>query len=142
MKRNVITLLAVAVAGLSSHPARAELAVIVAPSVGVDSVTLEQVERLYLDKSVRGLANARLTPVDHKQGSELRKEFVRKVMGKSERQLAGYWSRVMFSGKGQPPRQYSNDAEVIEQVTSEPGKVGYIDAASVNDSTKVILRIP
>ena len=142
MKKTVTTFLAIATAGLLNHAAHAELAVVVAPSVNVDSITLEQLERLYLDKSVSGLSGTSLTPVDHKQGSPQRQEFAQKAMGKTERQLASYWSRVMFSGKGQPPRQYSNDAEVIEQVTSDPGKIGYIDAESVTEGIKVILRIP
>ncbi|MCO6413849.1 MAG: phosphate ABC transporter substrate-binding protein [Thiogranum sp.] len=142
MKKNVATFLALTVAGMLSQASQAELAVVVAPSVNVDSISLDQLERLYLDKSVSGLQGAKLTPVDHKQGSAQRQEFAQKVMGKTERELASYWSRVMFSGKGQPPRQYSSDAEVIEQITADPGKVGYIDGASVTEGTKVILRIP
>jgi ABC-type phosphate transport system substrate-binding protein len=48
----------------------------------------------------------------------------------------------MFSGKGHPPRQYKDDAEVVQQVAESEGLIGYVDAASVDDSVKVILQIP
>jgi ABC-type phosphate transport system substrate-binding protein len=142
MKRTVKAFLAIAIAGLMSQNSHAELAIVVAPSVDVDSITPQQLERIYLDKSVSGLGGVKLTPIDQKQGSAVRKEFAQKVMDRTERELASYWSRIMFSGKGQPPRQYGSDAEVIDQVINEPGKIGYIDAASVTGQTKVILRIP
>jgi hypothetical protein len=142
MKRSTQTFVAITLLGLLSKNALAEIAVIVDSSVSVDSVNVEQLERLYLDKPASIQASTRLTPVDQKKGSPLRKEFAEKVLGKTEGELSRYWSRLMFSGKGQPPREYDGDAAVIREVTGSPGKVGYIDSAAVTEGTRVILRIP
>lgn len=142
MKKTAKTFLAITLLGLSSSNALAEIAVIVDSSISVDSINVEQLERLYLDKPASIQASTRLTPVDQKKGSALRKEFARKVLGKTEAELSRYWSRLMFSGKGQPPRGYDGDAAVIREVTGNPGRIGYIDAEAVTDDTTVILRIP
>jgi len=142
MNKTINTIVAIILFGLFSQSSVAEIAVIVDLSVSVDSVATEQLQRLYLNKPARLKANVKLTPIDQKKGSSLRKEFTQKVLKKTERQLTSYWSRLMFSGKGNPPQQYDNDATVLEQVTANPGTVGYIDSASVNESVKVILRIP
>lgn len=142
MNKTINTIVAIVFFGLFSQSCLAEIAVIVDTSVSVDSVDTKQLQRLYLNKPARLKANARLTPIDQKKGSSLRKEFTQKVLEKTERQLTSYWSRLMFSGKGKPPQQYDDDATVLEQVTANPGTVGYIDSASVNEGVKVILRIP
>jgi ABC-type phosphate transport system substrate-binding protein len=48
----------------------------------------------------------------------------------------------MFSGKGRPPQTVENDEAVIERIIADPGSIGYIDADSVDDRVKVLLRIP
>jgi len=142
MKRTAKTLLAMSLLGLFSTTSNAEIAVIVDSSVSVDSVNMDQLQRLYLGKPAGIQSSTSLTPIDHEKGSALRQEFAQKVLDKNEGQLSSYWSRLMFSGKGQPPRQYEGDAAVIKEVTAAPGTVGYIDAGSVTDATKVLIRIP
>ncbi len=127
---------------LFAFNAWAELAVIVSPAVELDSISAEQLERLYLYRADRFPGNTRLQPLDQRKGSTQREEFISKVLGKSEIELAEYWSRRMFSGKGRPPATVENDQAVIERVLREPGTLGYIDAGSVNDNVKVLLRIP
>ncbi len=127
---------------LLAFNAWAELAVIVAPSVNIDSINAEQLERLYLNRADRFPGGVPLKPLDQRNGSEQRKIFSTRILGKSETELAGYWSRRMFSGKGHPPHTVDNDEGVIEYVITHPGSIGYIDGDSVDDRVKVLLRIP
>lgn len=53
-----------------------------------------------------------------------------------------YWSKMIFSGKAVPPKELANDAAVKAHVKANPDAVGYIDAASVDGSIKVLLRVP
>jgi ABC-type phosphate transport system substrate-binding protein len=127
---------------LLAFNAWAELAVIVAPSVNIDSINAEQLERLYLNRADRFAGGVPLQPLDQRSGSEQRTTFVTRVLGMSETELSEYWSRRMFSGKGHPPRTMENDETVIERVIADPGSIGYIDGDSVDDRVKVLLRIP
>ena len=140
MKKTIITF--IALTSLFSTSTQAELAVIVAPSTDINTISIEQLERLYLNRANRFPNGVRLLPVDQKPGSPQQLEFAQKALGKSATELSEYWSRRMFSGKGHPPRQYKDDAEVVQQVAESEGLIGYVDAASVDDSVKVILQIP
>ncbi len=140
MKKRIVLL--IALTGLFSSMAGAELAIVVAPSTALDSINLEQLQRLYLNRANRFPNGVRLIPVDQKSGSPQQLEFARKVLGKSAAELARYWSRRMFSGKGHPPRQYRDDAEVMEQVAESEDLIGYVDMDSVDERVKVILQIP
>jgi len=140
MKKIIIS--CIALSGLFSISTQAELAVIVAPSTNVDSINIEQLQRLYLNRANRFPNGVRLLPVDQKAGSPQQLEFAEKALGKSATELSEYWSRRMFSGKGHPPRQYKDNSEVMQQVAGSEDLIGYVDAASVDDSVKVILQIP
>ena len=65
-------------------------------------------------------------------------EFNEKLLNKSASQLKAYWSKQIFTGKGTPPKEVSNDTEVIKLVSTNPNLIGYVDASTVNDSVKVI----
>lgn len=140
MKKIIVTF--IALAGLFTTGAQAELAIIVSPSANIDSINIVQLKRLYLNRANRFPNNVRLLPVDQKSGSSQQVEFTEKALGKSPTELSKYWSRRMFSGKGHPPRQFKDDAEVMQQVAASNDIIGYVDAASVDDSVKVILQIP
>ncbi len=139
--KNLIKLLPLSVA-LFTFNVWAELAVIVAPSVNIDSISAGQLERLYLYRADRFPNGVPLQPLDQRSDSEQRKAFATSILGMSETELSRYWSRRMFSGKGHPPRTVENDNAVIERVIADPGSIGYIDADSVDDRVKVLLRIP
>ena len=64
------------------------------------------------------------------------------MIQKSEDELKGYWSKLMFSGKGQPPREVGDDAAVKAWVASNPDAIGYIDGKFVDGSVKVLFIIP
>ena len=127
---------------LLAFSAWAELAVIVDPSIKVDSISVAQLQRLYLNQANRFPGGVALRPLDQHSGSRQREAFDAHVLGMSERELAEYWSRRMFSGKGHPPGTVKDDNAVIDRVINEPGDVGYIDGDSVDDRVKVLLRIP
>jgi len=66
-----------------------------------------------------------------------RSEFHDAVLGKSDAQMKAYWSKLLFTGKGTPPKETSV-AEMLELIADNPNTIGYIDAASVNGNVKVI----
>ncbi len=138
----IITQLIVSSALLLGTNVQAEIAVIVAPSVTLDSVDIEQIERLYLNRPNRYPYGIKLVAIAQKSGSGIRQEFLHKTLSKTEGEVAKYWSKRMFSGKGRPPVQYDGDSAVIRKVTESPGTLGYIDSESVDERVKVLIRLP
>ena len=134
MKYSIRTLCAVVCLGLTAL-AQAEVAVIVNPGAAA-APSQSDVGNIFLgkDKSMKG--------VDHKDWSATKEKFYGAVTNKSESQLKSYWSGLVFTGKGQPLPSVAGDAEVIAKVATEADAIGYVDAASVNDSVKVLLTLP
>jgi ABC-type phosphate transport system substrate-binding protein len=137
-------LAAVAAAVLSlgtSIAAEAALAIIAHPSNSISGISADDAQRIYLGKTGEFANGRRAAPVDQSAGAS-RTKFLKSVLQKSEGELKGYWSKLMFSGKGQPPREIGDDAAVKAWVAGNPDAIGYIDGKFVDGSVKVLLIIP
>ena len=124
-------------ASLCCNVAFAEVAVIVHPSNG-DALDKASVSRLFLNKAKAFPGGATAEPVALGEGQAATDDFNSKVLNKSAAQLTAFWSKLVFTGKGQPPKALSSDAEVISTVAGNPGAIGYVDAGAVNDSVRVV----
>lgn len=127
----------VLLSSLLSASVFAEVAVVVHPSVS-DSASKKQISRVFLGKSKKLPGGQKVTPVALSEGNAARDEFNDKVLGKSDSQLKSYWSKLIFTGKGQPPSELDSDADVVAKVSSDPGTIGYISQESVTDAVKVL----
>ena len=52
------------------------------------------------------------------------------------------WSKLVFTGKATPPKEYAGNAEVKKAAATDPKAIGYIDKSAVDDTVKVILTLP
>lgn len=137
--RSIFLLLAVTIASVS---AQAEIAVIANKSVAITSIAETQAAAIFLSQLDVLEDGTQLIPVDQKDDQETRTAFYVKVIKKDAAQLNAYWSRMVFSGQGQPPKKVADDAAVLALVRANPNVIGYVDAVAVNNSVKVLLRIP
>jgi hypothetical protein len=120
-------------AALAGGASAADLAVIGHP--GAATLSKDQVSELFLGKG-QGL-----TPLDQSDNSPLYGEFYRKATGRDVAQVKATWARVVFSGKGQAPRQLPDSAAVKKAVASDPKAVGYIEKSAVDATVKVLLPL-
>jgi len=122
-----------------SGNALAEIAIVVHPS-NSNAIDANTVKRLYLGKSKSFPDGSQAVPVGQDEDSKVTTEFNEKVLGKSSSQVKAYWSKLIFTGKGTPPKQVANDAEVIKLVANNPNLIGYIDASKADGSVKVVAK--
>jgi ABC-type phosphate transport system substrate-binding protein len=126
----------------TSIAAQAALAIVAHPSNSVSGIRADDAQRIFLGKTGEFANGRRAAPVDQTPGTASRTKFMKAVIEKSEDELKGYWSKLMFSGKGQPPREVGDDAAVKAWVASNPDAIGYIDGKFVDGSVKVLFIIP
>lgn len=140
--KKCIRLLAVTLTlGMASF-AWAEVAVIVHPSAGFDSLTEDDVARLFLGKSKSFPAGAQAVPVNQNEGSAARDKFNEAVCKKNASQYKAYWSQLVFTGKGTPPKDAGDDGAVKALIAANPNMIGYVDASAVDATVKVVYKIP
>jgi ABC-type phosphate transport system substrate-binding protein len=118
--------------------ANAEVAVIVNSSNANATMSNSDISRIFLGKSSKFPDGSAASAIDQNAGNATRQEFNDKVLGKSESQLKSYWSRLIFTGKGSPPKQLGDDAAVKAAVAADANAIGFIDSASVDGSVKVV----
>lgn len=120
----------------------AEVAVIVHPSAGVDSIPEADIARLFLGKSKSFPNGSAAVAVNQNEGSASRATFNEVVCKKNTSQYKAYWSQLVFTGKGTPPKDVGDDAAVKALIAANPTMIGYIDSGLVDASVKVVHRIP
>ncbi|AOE60268.1 phosphate ABC transporter substrate-binding protein [Pseudomonas corrugata] len=120
----------------------ADVVVVVSTASPVKALASSQVANIFLGKASRFPGGEQATPIDQAEGSAARDEFYTRYTGKSAAQLKTHWSKIIFTGRGQPPETVSNGAEVKKYVASKPGAIGYIDAREVDGSVRVVSSDP
>jgi len=134
MKSSSVELaLILAVAGLLCGSAHAQVAVVMAPSAS--PLSKEQIANIYLGRS------AVLRPLDLPESNATRDIFYQKVTERDPAQIKATWSRIVFSGRGTPPKEVPDAAAVKKAVAADPKSVGYIEKAAVDGSVKVVLML-
>lgn len=119
---------------LASAAAFADVVVIVSAKNANYGLEKTDVEQIFLGKTSTFPDGSKAVPIDQNEGSASRDAFNDRVLGKSASQLKAYWSRLIFTGKGTPPKESGNDAEVKALVADNPNLVGYVDAKVVDSS--------
>jgi ABC-type phosphate transport system substrate-binding protein len=70
--------------------------------------------------------------------SGVRRSFDTVTLGRSSTQIAAYWPKLVFTGKGIPLKELDNDAAVLAIAADNPNAIGYVDSTSVSGAVKVI----
>lgn len=135
------TLVSAAVVSALTWSVQAEVLVVVHPSYGTGGATNSDVSKVFLGKS-SGLSGGTLIPVDQNEGSATRGEFYKKVTNKDPAQLNAYWSKLIFTGQGQPPKVVGGDDAVIDLVSKNPNMIGYVSGAAGTGKVKVVAKVP
>lgn len=130
---NTIRYIAVAALAALSLAAHADIVVIGNPAAA--PLTKEQVADLFLGK------NQSLTPIDQPDSSPIYANFYKKATGRDVAQVKSTWSRLVFTGKGEAPKQLPDAAAVKKAVAADPKAVGYIDKSAVDGSVKTLLSL-
>jgi ABC-type phosphate transport system substrate-binding protein len=97
------------------------------------------VQDIFLGKTSRFPNGALALPIDQAEGSAVREEFYAKMAGRSAAQMKAYWSKIIFTGRGQPPQEAANSVEMKKRLIENPAAIGYIEKNLVDSSVRVVL---
>ncbi|WP_348532936.1 hypothetical protein [Modicisalibacter radicis] len=64
--------------------------------------------------------------------------FAKGLLDVYPHQLRLAWDRMVFSGTGQAPERVASQAEMLKQVATTPGGLGYIERGYLDDSVHVL----
>ena len=122
-----------------SQLAFAEVAVIVHPS-NANALDEAAVSKIFLGREKSFADGKSVVPLSLAESSPASTAFNDAVLKKSSSQLKAYWSKLVFTGKGTPPKEIATDEEMIKLVATNPSLIGYVDASKVDASVKVAMK--
>jgi ABC-type phosphate transport system substrate-binding protein len=139
--KHLVKVLIFCAAMVGAQSSFAQVAVVVGAKSDATAMTVDQVSALFLGKSEKLPGGGTAVLLDQPSGSAIRTTFYDKVTGKNESQVKSAWSRLVFSGKGTPPKEASGSADIKKQVAANPNTIGYIEKSAVDSSVKVLLSV-
>lgn len=122
-----------------SQLAFAEVAVIVHPS-NANALDEAAVSKIFLGREKSFADGKSVVPLSLAERAPASTAFNDAVLKKSSSQLKAYWSKLVFTGKGTPPKEIATDEEMIKLVATNPSLIGYVDASKVDASVKVAMK--
>jgi ABC-type phosphate transport system substrate-binding protein len=121
--------------------AAAELVVIVSARSPVTALRADQVAAIFLGQSARFPDGLEAVPLDQRLGAPLRDEFYLRVTNKTPPLLKAWWSKLVFTGRGQPPAEAADSAAVRRRVADNPDTIGYIERTALDASVRAVLVV-
>ncbi len=137
-KARVAATLAGTLLGVGPGMAAADVVAVVSAKCPVTTLSKNQVADIFLGKSTRFPDGSAAVPIDQAEGSPSREEFYLTFSGKSPAQLNAHWSKMIFTGRGQPPGEVANGADVKRRLAENPNAIGYLDPALVDARVKAV----
>jgi ABC-type phosphate transport system substrate-binding protein len=119
----------------------AELVVIVSARSQVSTLRPDQVAAIFLGQAARFPDGVEAVPLDQPLGSPLRDEFYERVASKTPALLKAHWSKMVFTGRGQPPGEALDNAAVRRRVAENPELIGYIERGALDASVRPVLVV-
>lgn len=105
--------------------------VVVIGNPAAAALTKDQVSNLFLGKT------SGMKLLDQPDSSKIKADFYAKL-GHDLSQVKATWSRLIFTGKGQAPREVPDSAAVKKAVAADPTAIGYIEKSDVDGTVKVL----
>ncbi|WP_206956173.1 phosphate ABC transporter substrate-binding protein [Trinickia acidisoli] len=127
--------------GFCASVCDAQLVVIVSAKSAVSALTENEVADIYLGRTSQLPGGAAVVPIDLADDAANRANFYRIVCGKSPAQLRAYWSKLIFTGSGQPPREVADADAMKKRVAGGTSAIGYIDSSQLDPSVKAVLTL-
>jgi ABC-type phosphate transport system substrate-binding protein len=118
---------------------RADVVAVVSSMSQITTLTRTQVMDIFLGKRTRFPDGSAAIPIDQAEGSAARDEFYTRLAEMSPAQVKSFWARIIFTGRGQPPKTVATDVEAKRLLVADPNTIGYIDKSLVDSSVRVVL---
>lgn len=118
--------------------AQAEVVVVVSAENPVQSLTRAELADIYLGHLDRFPNGDRVIPIDQKDGAPAHDEFYEEYIGRTPAQVKAHWSKLIFTGRGQPPRSVASGDEAADAVAGNPHAIAYIDSVLVDERLRVV----
>lgn len=124
-------------------PAGTEIVVIIHKENPVASLSAGEAKLYWLRKIKKRWPdiNKNIKPADRKGKCAEQDVFYGKVLGMSASDVENYFTQKQYESAEKPQDKFTNDAAIIDFVSSEAGAIGYVNANALNDEVKSKVKV-
>ncbi len=134
MKQLIVSLFLM---GSIFQSALAEVVLIVHPENN-SSFNASSISKIFLGK-VKSFENGtKITLYSLPEGNAITDEFNQSALGRDSTQLKAYWSKLVFTGKGTPPKEIESESAIIAEIAKDPSGIGFVSAGAATGDVKVV----
>lgn len=112
--------------------------VIVNQSVQVHELSLNQLRSIFSLRARKWPDGTPITVFVLRDENEDHRQFLLKTLKMLPHQLRRQWDRFIYSGIGQGPVVVHSQQEMLSEVSSTPGAIGYLEGGSPNDQATTL----
>lgn len=138
LPRHVVTTGFTLMLSLMAGVAHAEIVVVVSKQNPVDTLSRTELTDIYLGRAQRWPDGETVVPIDQTESAPAYKEFYSEYLERSPAQIKAHWSKLIFTGRGRPPRNVENGETMAELIADNPNAIGYIDSGLVDERLQVV----
>lgn len=128
---------------VSALAAPNDLVVIAAQEFPVDSLTIDDVQRIYLGRKL-AIGDMPVTAIDQRETAPIKRDFLNRVLGLSHSDYRAQLLRQRFQDGAVTPKFVAGSADVLKEVWSIRGAIGYVyqSELGLRPGIKVLATIP
>ena len=138
LSRLKVLLTALVISLCASASASEVVVVVVSAKSQVMALNPNQISDIFLGKTNTFPNGGQAVPIDLTEGTPARDEFYAKLTGKSAAQIKAHWSKIIFTGRGLPPKEVLNGNSVKIRLAENPNAISYIDQSLVDGSVRIL----
>lgn len=117
----------------------AEILVVVGKASTIENLSEQDVANIFLARTNRladgnRVITLKLTDQHYEPG------FYYKISGKNASQINAYWTTLIFTGKGKPPKECADRKKLLEELARHPEAIAYISSEQLTDQMKVVYK--
>lgn len=116
------------------------LVVIVSKNSNINNITKKELSKIFLAKT-KSLPNGDKSIVVEHPNKKNQAKFYKTISNKNEKQLKKYWAKMIFTGRGQPPKKIKSLNNLIQFVQDNNNAISYIPIKNTNNNLKILMEI-
>jgi len=115
-----------------------QLVVVMARELGTVRLSRSEINDIFLGR-LRHLPDGRpVIPLDLDEGSVLRDRFYLEVLDRTPAQVRAHWARLLFTGRGTPPRSVDSAQQAILAIANDHRLIAYVQRSNLSDALVVV----
>jgi hypothetical protein len=117
---------------LLATTANADVWVVVGKTSPIEKLNEQEAANIFLAKTNRLADGSRITTLKLMDPNN-ESSFYYKISGKNPSQITSYWTALIFTGKGKPPKEFTDRHKLLAELTQKPEAIAYISSEQMTD---------